>query len=156
MTMSWFTICRNVHINWRNQLTKTLSSPSESQVHNQFSSGERMKKKQHQPENFPHIRKYSLRKNLLPSSIFSTGIQFFFKKLLCSGDTAGTTFRCGPILLVFNDSLAIHIPPHQLVPVATKPNVNVEVGHIYMSPLMLISITVPHSLRDAINHLEYD
>lgn len=125
--MSCFNIYRNVHINWRDQLTKTLSSPSESQVHNQFSSGERDDKKKKikkraPPESFPHIRKYSLRNNLLlPSAIFSTGIQFFFKKLLCSGDTASTAFRWVPILLVFNDSLATCIPPHQLVPVATKP-----------------------------------
>lgn len=35
-------------------------------------------------------------------------------------------------------------------------NVNVKVGHIYMSPLMLIAIPVPYSLRNVINHLEYD
>lgn len=156
--MSCFTIYRNVHRNWRNQLTITLSSPSESQVFNQFSSGERddWKKKKIPPENFPHIRKYSLGNYLLPSAIFSTGIQFFFRNhcaLVTQQAQLSDGFQSSLFLMTHLQYAFLHI---SLSLWSQSQNVNVKVGHIYMSPLMLITITAPHSLRDVINHPEYD
>lgn len=156
--MHCFTIYSNVHINWRNLLTKTLSSPSESQIplgKSVFIRGEQWPKKKSPPENFPHFRKYSLRNNI-PSAIFSTGIQLFFKKLLCSVTQQARLsdgFQSSLFLMTLWQYAFLHISL-SLWPL--RQNVNVKVGHIYMSPLMLITITVPHSLRDVINHLEYD